>query len=327
MSDKPENAIPAWAGAARVISTENGYVTVTVPNLTLTAKTRSRTPEPPYMWQNKEALRRIERMFDNESSVCLASCAYYAMTRMASDKQSEIFECNVKDIAAYMHYSYPKALEGIQLAERAGVIRVERRKIDGSNENAPSIYELLEIPPEQDFEVVKKGNQVVKKLNKVVKKHELVGTSEILKEQRKNKETTVKEDSSNGSPNRPSRPLSARIALVDEDHIAALKKIYQPRDVDKAVAGCKAWLLTPRGKGKAFTTRRLQTFLRDAELLSDQKPKRGGHAGTWPDSNKAPEPKEQPISLEEQAEIAKQLAEAMARMKQGVLDGAKAAEP
>ena len=320
MSCNPKNANPAWAGAARVIGTESGYVTVTVPNLYLTAKTRSRTPEPPYMWQNKEALRRIERMFDNESSVCLASCAYYALTRMASDKQSEIFECNVKDIGANMHYSYPKALEGIQLAERAGVIRIERRKIDGSNENAPSIYELLEIPPEQEFAVVKKGNQVVKKLNKVVKKHELVGTSEILKEQGKNKETTEKEDSSNVSSSRPSRPLTARIALVDEDHIAALKKIYQPRDVNKAVAACKAWQLTPRGKGKAFTKRRLQTFLRDAEPLSAEKPKSGGHACTWPDSHKAPEPKEQPVSIEEQAELAKRFSDMVAKAKRGVVE-------
>ena len=322
MSDKPENAIPLWAGAARVISAENGYVTVTVPKLNLIAKTRSRTPEPPYKWENKAALRRIEDMFDSDARLRLAFAAYHALTWMASDKQSELFECKIRDIAKYMHYSYDQAIEGIQLAERAGVIRVERRKIDGSNENAPSIYELLEIPDNSNpaFEVI--GNS-----GKVVGKCKIAGNPEILKEQRKNKETKVKEDSSNGSRNRPSRPLSARIALVDEYHIAALKKIYQARDVDKAVAGCKAWLLTPRGKGKAFTTRRLQTFLRDAEPLSDQKPKRGGHAGTWPDSNKAPEPKEQPISVEEQAEIAKQLAEAMARMKQGVLDGAKAAEP
>jgi hypothetical protein len=41
MSDKPENASPAWAGAARVITNENGYVTVTVPKLPVTAKTRT----------------------------------------------------------------------------------------------------------------------------------------------------------------------------------------------------------------------------------------------------------------------------------------------
>ncbi len=37
--------------------------------------------------------------------------------------------------------------------------------------------------------------------------------------------------------------------------------------MDKAVAACKAWLLIPKGKGKAFSKRRLQTFLRDAEPL------------------------------------------------------------
>jgi hypothetical protein len=34
---------------------------------------------------------------------------------MASDKQSEILECRVRDIAKYMHYNYEQALEGIRL--------------------------------------------------------------------------------------------------------------------------------------------------------------------------------------------------------------------
>jgi hypothetical protein len=180
MSSNPENASPAWAGAARVISAENGYVTVTVPKLPVITPTRSSTPEPPYMWQNKEALRRIERTFDNVSSVALASALYYALTRIASDKQAEIFECKIKDIAAYMHKSYPKAREAIRLAEIAGVIRVGRRKIDGSSENAPSIYELLQIPPDQNFEPVKQGNKVSKKLTKVRKNHKIRRTSETI---------------------------------------------------------------------------------------------------------------------------------------------------
>jgi Helix-turn-helix domain len=83
-------------------------------------------------------------------------------------------------------------------------------------------------------------------------------------------------NSSNGSKNRPSRCSSRKIQLADDEHIAKLKTIYQPRDVDKAVANCKAWLLTPNGKGKSFTTRRLQTFLRNAEPLSTEP---NGYAG------------------------------------------------
>jgi hypothetical protein len=53
------------------------------------AATRSRTPEPPYCWQSKEALRQIERTYDSESSTRLACAAYLALTRIASDKQAE----------------------------------------------------------------------------------------------------------------------------------------------------------------------------------------------------------------------------------------------
>ena len=35
------------------------------------------------------------------------------------------------------------------------------------------------------------------------------------------------------------------VQLVDDDHLRELKQIYRPCDVDKAVAACRAWLLTP----------------------------------------------------------------------------------
>lgn len=89
-------------------------------------------------------------------------------------------------------------------------------------------------------------------------------TEENIEVTREEKE---KNNDSNGSQNRPSRKSPRRIQLVDDEHIRKLKKIYRPYGVDKAVADCKAWLLTPKGKGKSFTKGRLQTFLRDAEPL------------------------------------------------------------
>lgn len=77
----------------------------------------------------------------------------------------------------------------------------------------------------------------------------------------------LKDDSSPVSPKRPSRPASSRIQIVDDHHISELGKIYTPASVAKAVASCRAWLLTPKGTGKAFSKRRLQTFLRDAEPI------------------------------------------------------------
>jgi hypothetical protein len=93
----------------------------------------------------QECPRQIEHTFDSESSTRLAYAAYLALTRIASDKQAESFECSVKEIAGYMHYRYDQALEGIKLAEAAGVIQIQRRKVPGTKENAHSIYTLLEV--------------------------------------------------------------------------------------------------------------------------------------------------------------------------------------
>lgn len=60
---------------------------------------------------------------------------------------------------------------------------------------------------------------------------------------------------------------NARIQLVDEAYITELKGIYKSQDVDRALAKFKAWLLTPAGHGKAFSKKRMQTFLRDAEPI------------------------------------------------------------
>lgn len=283
----PENANGTLEGAARGIGTDGKTTKVRA------IVKRSRTPEPPYCWQNKEALRRIEQTFDSQSRVRLASCAYFALTRIASDKQSEIFECKVKDIANYMHYNYEQALEGIALAEAACVIHVERRKVPGTDENAPSIYTISEVIGISD-KVIGKGH-----LGHFPETIEV--TKEVTTERTEN-------DSSNVSPKRPSRPPSAKVQLVDENYVKELKTIYRPRDVDKAIADCKAWLMTPRGKGKVCTKRRLQTFLRDAEPLSTE-PKKESKTGTWADSNKAKDPQEQPCSPEQQAQYAKQLAE------------------
>lgn len=69
---------------------------------------------------------------------------------------------------------------------------------------------------------------------------------------------------------------ASHLHLVDDDHIQSMKRIFQPQDVDRAVAKCKAWLTTPCGRGKAFTKKRLNTFLRDAEPIgiADHNPER-----------------------------------------------------
>jgi hypothetical protein len=148
---------------------------------------RSRSPEPPYCWQSKDALRQIESTYDSESSTRIACAAYLALTRIASDKGAESFECSVKDIAGYMHYRYNQTLKGIQLAEAAGVIKVERRKVPGTAENAPSVYMLLG--------VIGKTDKVIQKINKVIDSSRFTSNAESIerteKEQRSNREHSL----------------------------------------------------------------------------------------------------------------------------------------
>jgi hypothetical protein len=53
---------------------------------------RTRTPEPPYCWQNKEALRRIRERLDGDSHLPYALSVYCALTENASDQGKEEFE-------------------------------------------------------------------------------------------------------------------------------------------------------------------------------------------------------------------------------------------
>ena len=52
---------------------------------------RSRTPEPPYCWQSKEALRKLREHLDGDSLLPYAIAVYVGMTENASDKKSETF--------------------------------------------------------------------------------------------------------------------------------------------------------------------------------------------------------------------------------------------
>ena len=52
---------------------------------------RTRTPEPPYTWQAKAALRRIRDRFESGANVASVIAAYVALTEIASDEQSGSF--------------------------------------------------------------------------------------------------------------------------------------------------------------------------------------------------------------------------------------------
>ncbi len=54
-------------------------------------KERSRTPEPPYCWQNKEARRMIRNRLDGDSLQRIALAVYDALTEIASNSSAETF--------------------------------------------------------------------------------------------------------------------------------------------------------------------------------------------------------------------------------------------
>ena len=55
------------------------------------AATRNRSPEPPFCWQSKEALRRIRDRFESGANLASVIAAYVALTEIASDEQSGSF--------------------------------------------------------------------------------------------------------------------------------------------------------------------------------------------------------------------------------------------
>ena len=175
---------------------------------------------------------------------------YDAMTEEASNQGSETFTAGQPHLGELSGLSAKTVQRLEPLFEEFGVVQITRPKMRGHH-----TYKLLSLgqgAPTLGQEDLTLG-------------HGRISRCPPVEEHKNNKE-----DSSNGSKIRPSK-RSARIQLVDDEHIRDLKKIYQPRHVDKAVADYKAWLLTPKGKGKAFSKRRLQTFLRDAEPLPVEK--------------------------------------------------------
>jgi hypothetical protein len=73
---------------------------------------------------------------------------------------------------------------------------------------------------------------------------------------------------SQASPPAPPKSSIRISPLVDDSFLAEMKKIYRPEDVDRAKARMDAWLLTPKGAGKAGSKARFAAFLRDAEPMA-----------------------------------------------------------
>ena len=104
--------------------------------------TRSRTPEPPYCWQNKEVLRRIESAHGDRTDKAHALAVYVALTWFASDIGDELFTIERSRIAERAGVSYRKAADVLKLLESLGVIGIKANMIQGSKEQGPCTYTL-----------------------------------------------------------------------------------------------------------------------------------------------------------------------------------------
>ena len=89
------------------------------------AATRNRTPEPPFCWQSKEALRLIRRYMEGKDQWLKISSRlvfYLALCEMASNKGSESFVCSQKSLKDLCGLSEHTQTEIIKDLESAGVI-------------------------------------------------------------------------------------------------------------------------------------------------------------------------------------------------------------
>ena len=101
------------------------------------------TKDGPFCWQNKHVLRAIRDHFDATNNVSSALAVYLALTEIASDKQSELFDRRIGDIAARAGVSYKTANKVLHRLKSLSFIAITRHKVSGTNENAPSTYQLL----------------------------------------------------------------------------------------------------------------------------------------------------------------------------------------
>ena len=99
----------------------------------------------PFCWQSKQVLRLIRDCFDESNNVASALAVYASLSEKASDKQSETFDCRIRDIAARAGVSYKTAANVLRRLEALTIIAIRRNKTSNTQENAPSTYTLLRL--------------------------------------------------------------------------------------------------------------------------------------------------------------------------------------
>jgi hypothetical protein len=97
--------------------------------------------DAPFCWQHKPALRLIRDSFDTEKTVASALGVYLALTEIASDKESEIFETTHGWLAQKSGLSARTVQNRLAGLSQIGLVKVSTPAL-----KSPSTYRLLPVP-------------------------------------------------------------------------------------------------------------------------------------------------------------------------------------
>ena len=101
---------------------------------------RTRTPEPPYCWQSKEALRKIREHLDGDSLLPYALSVYCALTENASNKGEEEFTTLQSHLAQLGGVSMRTVQRVLPILRQLGVIAYVTPRLRG-----PVTFRLLSV--------------------------------------------------------------------------------------------------------------------------------------------------------------------------------------
>lgn len=94
---------------------------------------RSNNTETPFCWQNKSVTRYIRKQMNGASNRASVLGVYIALTEIASDEQSSVFEAGQPHIAEYAGISVSTVKRAEKTLEELGVVIIDRPKLRGHN--------------------------------------------------------------------------------------------------------------------------------------------------------------------------------------------------
>ena len=93
-------------------------------------------------------MRLIDRSFDKLCDARNAATCYTTLCRIANLKGRDAFEISIASLARDLHCVYRDAQKALALVAAIKLVKIERRKIPGTKENAPSFYTITRIRPD-----------------------------------------------------------------------------------------------------------------------------------------------------------------------------------